>query len=119
MDKKSEVGWLGGGLVALLAILIKTSPKLIVALAVGLNMGDFLSGIFPGLHNDVQQHKQERMEADARATPTQFSIPAPEEDPALLMASRVFVYTTSSPLSSYMDDYKKLLAHLQGCKPDP
>lgn len=116
MDKKSEVGWLGGGLIALLAILIKTSPKLIVALAVGLNMGDFLAGIFPGLHNDVQQHKQERMEAAAQATPTQFSIPAPEEDPALLMASRVFVYTTSSPLSSYMDDYKKIagtLARLQ------
>lgn len=116
MDKKSEVGWLGGGLVALLAILIKTSPKLIVALAVWLNMGDFLAGVFPGLHNDVQQHKQERIEAAEKAAPTTFSIPAQEKDPALLMADRVFVFTTSSPLSAYMDDYKKVagtLARLQ------
>jgi hypothetical protein len=127
MVKKSEVGWIGGGLFALLVILIKTSPKLIVALAVGLNMGDFLAGIFPGLHNDVQQQKQERMETAAQATPTQletaaqatptqFSIPAPQPDPALLMASRVFVFTTSSPLSAYMNDYKKIagtLARLQ------
>jgi hypothetical protein len=116
MDTKSGLGWMGGGLIALLVILIKTSPKLIIALALGLNMGDLLAGIFPGLHNQVQQQKQERVEATAQATPTQFSVPTPQEDPALLMSSRVFAYTTSSPLSTYMDNYKKVagtLARLQ------
>jgi len=120
MDTKSGLGWMGGGLIALLVILIKTSPKLIIALALGLNMGDLLAGIFPGLHNQVQQQKQERVEATAQATaqatPTQFLVPTPAEDPALLMSSRVFTYTTSSPLSAYMDNYKKIagtLARLQ------
>ena len=112
MDKQQPVGWIGGGLLALLVILVKTSPKIILALALGLNMGDFLAGIFPGLHNEVQQHKQERMEAADKASPTQFSIPAPQGDPALLMSNRVFVYTTSSPLSAYIDDYKKVAGTL-------
>jgi len=116
MDKKPEAGWLAGGTVALLAILIKTSPKLIIAAAVGLNMGDFLAGVFPAMKNDIQQHKQQQLETAEKATPTQFLSPQIQRDPALEMANRVFVYTTPSPLSSSMDDYKKIagtLARLQ------
>jgi hypothetical protein len=116
MEKKSEVGWAGGGLIALLIILIKTSPKLVIAAAVGLNMGDFLAGVFPAMRNDIQQHKQDQLIAIDKERPSQISIPQVQQDPATLMSNRVFVYTTESPLSAAEDDYKKIagtLARLQ------
>lgn len=114
--KNSGVGWIGGAALAVLIILIKTSPKLIIALAVGLNMGDFLAGIFPAMRNDIQEQKQVRLEEAEKVVPTQFPHAKGEPDPALYMGSRVFVYTTSSPLSAAAADYKKIagtLARLQ------
>ena len=114
--EKSEIGWVGGGFIALLVILIKTSPKLVIALALGMNMGDLLAGIFPGMKNDIQQQKQERIETIDKGSPSQTYLPQVQLDPAILMSSRVFVYTTESPLSAAEDDYKKIagsLARLQ------
>lgn len=116
MDQKSEIGWVGGGLLALLAILIKTSPKLVIALALGVNMGDILASVFPGIKNDIQQQKQERLETTDNGRPSQISLPQVQQDPAILMANRVFIYSSSSPLSASEDDYKKIagtLARLQ------
>lgn len=100
-----EVGWVASGFLALLAILIKTSPKLVIALALGVNMGDILAGIFPGMKNDIQQQKQERLETKDKEDPSQTSFPKVQRYPAILMSSRVFIYTTESPLSAAEDDY--------------
>jgi hypothetical protein len=63
-----------------------------------------------------REGNQSDIEPASQSKPNQLFVPAPQKDPALLMASRVFVYTTPSPLSAHMDDYKKIagtLARLQ------
>lgn len=112
MVKNSGVGWICGAALAVLIVLIKTSPKLIIALAVGFNMGDFLAGIFPAMRTDIQEQKQMQVEEAEKAVPTKFPPVQVVPDPALFMGSRVFVYTTSSPLSLAAADYKKIAGTL-------
>lgn len=111
MSKSSDAAWAGGGLLALLALVIKTSPKLIIAMAVSLNLGDFLKGLMPSLHNEVEKAKQEKVEK--KPSPPPFELPfQKQEDPALLMTRRVFIFNDDSPLSAASDDYKKIAGTL-------
>ena len=111
MSKSSDAAWAGGGVLALLALAVKTSPKLIIATAVSLNLGDFLKGVVPSLHNEVEKAKQEKIEKKPSATPFELPI-RKRRDPALLMAERVFVFNDNSPLYAASDDYKKIAGTL-------
>lgn len=122
VDNKS-LSIAGGGIIALIAILIKTSPKLLIAAAVSLNLGDVISGSMPWLRSDIEAAKEKKPELQP-STPWAQSgngAPAPpprKEDPALAMSANVFVFDNSNfpTLNAAANDYKKVagtLARLQ------